>query len=74
MRRSLLQHSQESAGGPSRTHDHARADVAEFGLLAVVVLELVRPVIDRLGWLHGGGLVLLLLLDLLVIDEVHLQR
>lgn len=63
--------SQETA---ARTHDHARADVAELGLLAVVVLELVRPVVERLDRLYGRSLVLLLLLHLFLINEVHLQK
>lgn len=58
----------------ARTHYHARADIAEFRLLAVVVLELVRPVIDRFDWFYGRRFILFLLLDLFVINEVHLQK
>lgn len=57
----------------SRTDYHASADVAELGLLAVVVLELVRPVVEGLGRLGGGRLLPLLLLHLLVVDEKDLE-
>lgn len=57
----------------SRTDDHASADVAELGLLAVVVFELVGFVVD-----HDHGLgrrlgLLLLHLHLLIVDEVDLN-
>lgn len=55
----------------SRTDYHASADVAEFGLLAVVVLELVGFVVDA-----DDGLlrfwILLFHLNFLLINEVDL--
>ena len=53
------------------TDDHASAHIAELGLLAVVVLELVGFVVDRSDGLRGRRL-LLLLLHLLIVDEVYL--
>lgn len=55
-----------------RTDDHASADVTELGLLAVVVLELVGLVVDGFDGLQGGGVFLVVLFHLLVVDEVHL--
>lgn len=74
MRGSRSQRSQEPKEEGPRTHDHACADVTEFRLLAVVVLELVGPVVDRFDWFYGRSFVLLLLLHLFVINEVHLQE
>ena len=56
-----------------RTDYHARADVAELGLLAVVVLELVGFVIDHDHRLGGRLRLLLLHLHLLIVDEVYLE-
>ena len=56
-----------------RTDYHARAGVAELGLLAVVVLELVGFVIDHDHRLGGRLRLLLLHLHLLIIDEVDLE-
>lgn len=73
MRGSRWQRSQETKEEGPRTHDHARADVAEFGLFAVVVLELVGPVVDRFDQ-RWRSFVLLLLLHFFVVNEVHLQE
>lgn len=55
------------------TNYHAGTDVTKLWLLAVVVLELVRSVVDWFVWLDRRQLILLLLLYLLIIDEVHLE-
>lgn len=52
-----------------RTNNHAGADVAELGFLAVVVLELVRPVIGDSAGLGSQRLLPPLLLNLLVVDK-----
>lgn len=56
-------------GRKKRTNNHAGADVAELGFLAVVILELVRPVVGRFAGLGSRRLLPLLLLHLLVVDE-----
>lgn len=61
-------------GGGAHTYDHPGAHVAEFRLLAVVVLELVGPVVDRFDQFDGGTFVLLLFLHLFVVNEVNLQE
>lgn len=57
----------------SLTDYHASADVTELWFLAVVVFELVRFVVDWLNGFWRRGLLSLLLLYLLIIDEIHLD-
>lgn len=56
-----------------RTDDHASTDVTELGLLAVVVLELVRFVVDPKDWIWRRFWFLLLHLHLLLINKIDLK-
>lgn len=58
----------------ARTDNHARTDVTELRFLAVVVLELVRPVVDWFDWFRWRRLILLFFFHLLVIDEIYLEK
>lgn len=58
----------------AHTDDHASTDIAEFGFLAVVILEFVGFVIDPNNGLRGRFWFLFLHFNFLFVNEVDLEK